>query len=67
MPLILLDKSAWVRGGPELVNYGELWLCAITRMEILYGARPSPKQAEPRSERAPPGRRPAVVPDPSRT
>jgi predicted nucleic acid-binding protein len=37
--LILLDKSAWVRGGPGLVAYGELCLCAITRMEILYSAR----------------------------
>jgi hypothetical protein len=37
--LILLDKSAWVRGGPHLVDYGELCMCAITRMEILYSAR----------------------------
>jgi predicted nucleic acid-binding protein len=37
--LILLDKSAWVRGGAELVEYGELCMCAITRMEILYSAR----------------------------
>jgi predicted nucleic acid-binding protein len=37
--LILLDKSAWVRGGPELLDYGELCMCAITRMEILYSAR----------------------------
>lgn len=39
MALILLDKSAWVRGGPELLDYGELCMCAITRMEILYSAR----------------------------
>lgn len=39
MALILLDKSAWVRGGPGLLDYGELCLCAITRMEILYSAR----------------------------
>ena len=39
MALILLDKSAWVRGGPELVDYGELCLCAITRLEILFSAR----------------------------
>jgi predicted nucleic acid-binding protein len=39
--LILLDKSAWVRGGPGLVEYGELCMCAITRMEILYSARSS--------------------------
>lgn len=39
MALILLDKSAWVRGGADLVDYGELCLCAITRLEILYSAR----------------------------
>ncbi len=39
MDLILLDKSAWVRGGPELVDLGDLCLCAITRMEILRSAR----------------------------
>jgi len=37
--LILLDKSAWVRGGSDLVDYGVLCMCAITRMEILYSAR----------------------------
>jgi predicted nucleic acid-binding protein len=37
--LILLDKSAWVRGGVGLLDYGELCMCAITRMEILYSAR----------------------------
>jgi predicted nucleic acid-binding protein len=37
--LILLDKSAWVRGGTELLDYGELCMCAITRMEILSSAR----------------------------
>ena len=39
MGLILVDKSAWVRGGPEMVGLGELCLCGITRMEILYSAR----------------------------
>lgn len=39
MALILLDKSAWVRGGPALVDHGELCLCAVTRLEILYSAR----------------------------
>ncbi len=39
MALILLDKSAWVRGGADLVDYGELCMCAITRMEILSSAR----------------------------
>jgi hypothetical protein len=37
--LILLDKSAWVRGGATLLDYGELCMCAITRLEILYSAR----------------------------
>lgn len=41
MGLILLDKSAWVRGGADLVDRGELCMCAITRMEILYSARSS--------------------------
>lgn len=39
MALILLDKSAWIRGGAELVDYGQLCMCAVTRMEILYSAR----------------------------
>lgn len=39
MALILLDKTAWVRGGAELLEYGELCMCGITRMEILYSAR----------------------------
>lgn len=39
MALILLDKSAWVRGGAGLLEYGELSLCAITRLEILHSAR----------------------------
>lgn len=39
MALILLDKSAWVRGGADLLDYGELCMCAITRLEILYSAR----------------------------
>ena len=39
MALILLDKSAWVRGGAELLDYGELCMCSITRLEILNSAR----------------------------
>lgn len=39
MALILLEKSAWVRGDPRVLDYGELSMCAITRMEILYSAR----------------------------
>jgi predicted nucleic acid-binding protein len=34
--LVLVDKSAFVRGGEA---DGELCLCAITRMELLYSAR----------------------------
>jgi len=37
--LILVDKSAWVRAGPDLVEWGDLCLCAVTRLEILYSAR----------------------------
>lgn len=39
MALILLDKSAWLRGGAAIVDYGELCMCSITRMEILHSAR----------------------------
>lgn len=39
MGLILLDKSAWVRGGEELLDYGELCMCVFSRIEILYSAR----------------------------
>lgn len=39
MALILLDKSAWVRGGARVADLGELCMCAITRMEILCSAR----------------------------
>lgn len=52
MALILLDKSAWVRGGPDLVDYGELCLCAITRLEILYSARSADDFAQLQSDLA---------------
>jgi predicted nucleic acid-binding protein len=39
LPLLLLDKSAWVRGPAAVALEAELCLCAITRMEILYSAR----------------------------
>lgn len=39
MALILLDKSAWVRADGDLHDFGELCMCSITRMEILYSAR----------------------------
>lgn len=38
-PLLLVDKSAWVRDASEIVAEAELCLCAITRLEILYSAR----------------------------
>jgi predicted nucleic acid-binding protein len=38
-PLLLLDKSAWVRGAAAADQEGELCLCAVTRMEILSSAR----------------------------
>ena len=47
MALILLDKSAWARGGAGLADRGELCLCAITRLEILYSAQ-TPAEYETR-------------------
>jgi predicted nucleic acid-binding protein len=37
--LLLLDKSAYVRGGIEPAPDDELCLCAVTRLELLYSAR----------------------------
>jgi predicted nucleic acid-binding protein len=37
--LLLLDKSAYVRGFPVPEDDSELCLCAITRLELLYSAR----------------------------
>jgi len=38
--LLLVDKSAYVRGRPaELEHDDELCLCAVTRLELLYSAR----------------------------
>ncbi len=37
--LLLIDKSAYVRGLPELDLETELCLCAVTRLELLYSAR----------------------------
>lgn len=36
---LLIDKSAWVRGVDPDEHDGELCLCAVTRLEILYSAR----------------------------
>jgi predicted nucleic acid-binding protein len=39
-PLLLVDKSAYVRGAPAARLWtGELCLCAVTRLELLYSAR----------------------------
>lgn len=39
MSLVLIDKSAYVRGGLEVGDAEELCLCAVTRLELLYSAR----------------------------
>ena len=40
-PLLLLDKSAYVRGAGVQQRQGDLCLCAVTRLELLYSARSS--------------------------
>jgi predicted nucleic acid-binding protein len=37
--LLLLDKSAYVRGVVDAGDDDELCLCAVTRLELLYSAR----------------------------
>jgi predicted nucleic acid-binding protein len=37
--LLLLDKSAYVRGAIEPTPEDELCICAVTRLEMLYSAR----------------------------
>jgi predicted nucleic acid-binding protein len=39
MSLVLLDKSAYVRGEASVPETDELCLCAVTRLELLYSAR----------------------------
>lgn len=39
MSLLLVDKSAYVRGSIEATAGDELCLCAVTRLELLYSAR----------------------------
>ena len=39
MRLLLLDKSAYVRGTVEAGEDDELCLCAVTRLELLFSAR----------------------------
>ena len=37
--LLLIDKSAYVRGGVQAAEDEELCLCAVTRLELLCSAR----------------------------
>jgi predicted nucleic acid-binding protein len=37
--LLLLDKSAYVRGALAVADDDELCLCAVTRLELLFSAR----------------------------
>ena len=39
MRLLLVDKSAYVRGAVDVGDDDELCLCAITRLELLFSAR----------------------------
>ena len=39
MRLLLVDKSAYVRGPIHVEPEDELCLCAVTRLELLYSAR----------------------------
>jgi predicted nucleic acid-binding protein len=44
--LLLVDKSAYVRGFAVPGDDSELCLCAITRLELLYSARSADDYAE---------------------
>lgn len=39
MSLVLIDKSAYVRGEAAVPEADDLCLCAVTRLELLYSAR----------------------------
>ncbi len=39
MTLLLIDKSAYVRGGVVAAQDDEFCVCAVTRLELLYSAR----------------------------
>lgn len=39
MTLLLIDKSAYVRGVADVGDDEDLCLCAVTRLELLYSAR----------------------------
>lgn len=44
--LLLIDKSAYVRGDIRLAEEDELCLCAVTRLELLYSARSNGEYAQ---------------------
>ena len=44
--LLLIDKSALERATPETLELGEICLCAIVRLEMLYSARSASDYAE---------------------
>jgi len=44
--LLLADKSALERATPETFELGEICLCAVTRLEMLYGARSASDYAD---------------------
>jgi predicted nucleic acid-binding protein len=37
--LLLVDKSALERATPEMLEVGEICVCAVVRLEMLYSAR----------------------------
>ena len=41
MSLLLIDKSAYVRGSVHAAENDELCVCAVTRLELLHSARSS--------------------------
>lgn len=49
-PLLLADKSAFARGVEEIADEGELCVCPITRLEVLYSARNAKQYAELEAE-----------------
>jgi predicted nucleic acid-binding protein len=44
--LLLADKSALERATPEMLELGEICLCAIVRLEMLYSARSATEYEE---------------------
>jgi predicted nucleic acid-binding protein len=44
--LLLADKSALERATPETLELGEVCVCAVTKLEMLYSARNSKNYAE---------------------